>query len=274
VLRYLDGVDRAASEMGVVNTIVRQPDGTLTGANTDAAGVLAALRHREGNGPLAPKLAGLTVLLLGAGGAARAAAVALAPRLGRGEMLIVNRRHDRAVELAARVGAFGGRAAAVPDDELDARLGDVDLVINASLCGQAGIQKRAGGWTCLEPYSALAPANPALLSPMPEDDFHAEWLAHSAADIQANHDRSRARIRRLARGAVVYDMIYAPLETVTIRHAREAGLRAANGRWMNITQAVEAFIGHVCHGILERRGVDLATARRRVERVMARAWDA
>jgi len=273
VLRHLDGVDRTASAVGVVNTIVRQPDSELIGTNTDAAGVLAALRHHESGGPLARKLAGLRVLLLGAGGAARAAAVALATRLGHGEMLIVNRHHDRALELAGRVSSLGGRALAVPDAGLDAHLGDVDLVINASLCGQAGIQKRAGGWTCLEPYSALAPASPAVLSAARDEEFHAEWLARSASDIQMNHAVSRARVRLLPREAAVCDMIYAPLETVTIRHAREAGRRAANGRWMNIAQAVEAFVEHVCRGILETRGVDRRIARRRIERVMARAWD-
>ncbi len=274
VMRYLDAVDDTASAIGAVNTIVRHPDGALAGTNTDAVGLLAALRHREGDGPLVPRLAGLTVLLLGAGGAARAAAVVLAGRLKGGELLIVNRRHDRAQDLAARVQALGGRATAVIHDELEARLPDVGLVINASLCGQSGIQKRETGWTCLEPYSALAPASPAVVPPMREEDFHLVWSERSAGDIRRNLDLSRARVRHLPRGAVVYDMIYAPLETVTLRHARDAGLRAANGRWMNIAQAVEAFVQHVCRSMLEARGVNGRGARRRVERVMARAWNA
>ena len=273
VIPHLDRIDGTASAIGAVNTIVRHPDGALTGTNTDTVGVLAALRHREGGGPLVPHLSGLTVLLLGAGGAACAAAVALAGRLGGGDLLIVNRRHDRAVDLAARVHGLGGRASAVSQADLEASLPNVGLVINASLCGQSGIQRGAAGWTCLEPYSALAPANPALLSPMREDEFQAEWFSRSSADIQANQDLSRARLRRLPRGAVVYDMIYAPLETVMLRHARDAGLRVANGRWMNIAQAVEAFVRHVCGPILQARGVDARSARRRVERVMARAWD-
>lgn len=274
VLGHLDEIDGTAAAIGAVNTIVRRADGRLAGTNTDAAGLLAALRHDDGDGPLVGRLGGLTVLLLGAGGAGRAAAVALARRLGRGALLIVNRDHARARDLASRVTTLGGRAEAVSPDDLDGRLPDVDLVINASLCGQAGILKRPEGWTCLEPYSALAPATPAVVPPMGEDEFHAVWSARSAPDIQANHERSRARVRRLPARAVVYDMIYAPRETVLLQHARAAGLRAANGRWMNIAQAVEAFVSHICRPALEARGIDTRAARRRVERVMARAWGA
>ncbi len=273
VIPHLDEIDAIAGAAGAVNTIVRLSGGRLAGTNTDAAGLLAALRHDGGEGPVAPRLDGTTVLLIGAGGAARAAAAALALRLGRGELLIVNRHPGRARDLAGQVVALGGRAAAVSQDELDGRLPDVSLVINASLCGQTGLLKRPEGWTCLEPYSALAPANPAVLPPMPEAEFYDVWSARSAADIDANHDASRGRIRRLPRGAAVYDMIYAPIETITMRHAREAGLRAANGRWMNIAQAVEAFVQHLCRPVLEARGIERHDARRLVERAMARAWD-
>jgi shikimate dehydrogenase len=273
VIPHLDHIDAGASAIGAVNTIARRADGSLAGTNTDAAGLLAALRHRDGQGRLVGRLDGLTVLLLGAGGAGRAAAVALAPRLGRGALLIVNRHHDAAVDLAARVRALGGHAEAVPHDELDGRLSSVRLVINASLCGQAGILKRPEGWTCLEPYSALAPAHPVVLPPMREDEFRAAWASRAASDVQANHELSRARVRRLPEGAVVYDMIYAPPETVLLQHARAAGLRGANGRWMNIAQAVEAFIRHICAPALASRGIDARAARRRVQRVMARAWD-
>ncbi|MGH7187247.1 MAG: shikimate dehydrogenase family protein, partial [Pseudomonadota bacterium] len=70
VMQYLDRIDGTASAIGAVNTIVRHPDGTLAGTNTDTVGVLAALRHRERGGPLVPQLGGLTVLLLGAAGSA------------------------------------------------------------------------------------------------------------------------------------------------------------------------------------------------------------
>ena len=273
VIPHLDEIDATAAAVGAVNTITRLPGGRLVGTNTDTAGLLAALRHDDGEGPVAAQLDGVRVLLIGAGGAAHAAAVALARYVRGGDLLIVNRHEDRARALADRVETLGGRATVARHDSLDGRLPDVGLVINASLCGQAGILKRPEGWTCLEPYSALAPANPAVLPPMPEDEFYDVWSARSAADIDANDETSRRRVRRLPRGAAVYDMIYAPLETATIRHARDAGLRAANGRWMNIAQAAEAFVQHLCRPVLDARGMDRQDASRRVERVMAGAWD-
>lgn len=272
VMPLLDEIDPAARVIGAVNTIVRTPDGRLIGANTDGVGLVAALLRPLDGQSLLDTPYGLTVLLIGAGGAARAAAVALAPLLGSGALLVANRSPDRAGVIAERAAACGAHATAIAEDTLEAHLPAVGFVINASVRGQAGIRKDGKGWTTLEPYSALAPAHPTVLPPMPEGDFAAASRARSAADIDANHTTSRARVRLLPRDAVVYDMIYAPPETVTIRHAREAGLRAAGGRWMNIAQAVEAFVEHVCARPLAAIGVDPRAARDEVTRVMAAAW--
>ncbi len=272
VTPLLDEVDASAAAIGAINTIVRPVGGRLIGANTDGIGLLSALRVDEA-GPLIGRLEGATVLLIGGGGAARAAVVALAPLLGSGELLVTNRSEDRARAVAALAGGHGARARAVPDGELEACLPAVALVINASLRGQAGIYRRPEGWAALQPYSALAPAHPAVLPPMPEGDFLAAWSARSADDVEANHAISRARVRRLPPHAVVYDMIYAPAETTTLRHAREAGLRAANGRGMNIAQAVASCVDHICRRSLDARGVDPEAARALVRRVMAGAWD-
>ncbi len=70
ILRYLDGCDPLAAQIGAVNTIVVRGGGRLYGYNTDYVGVLRAIERRV-------RLAGSRVLLLGAGGAARAAAFAL-----------------------------------------------------------------------------------------------------------------------------------------------------------------------------------------------------
>jgi hypothetical protein len=148
----------------------------------------------------------------------------------------------------------------------------VALVINATTKGQGGIRKAGEGWTCLEPYSALAPASPPVLRPASEAEFTDSWTALSGADIEANHTRSRARAALLPRTAAVFDMIYAPPETATMRHAREAGLRAANGRWMMIVQAAEACVAHICAGAIDVRGEARDALRREVIQVMAGAW--
>jgi shikimate dehydrogenase len=272
VLPLLDAVDDAARAAGAVNTITSR-GGRLIGSNTDGAGLVAALLGAGGTGEPVALLDGATVLLIGAGGAGRAAAVALAPGLGTGRLLVTNRHHDRAIDLAALAAAAGAQATAVPEGQLDEHLSHVDLVINASSRGQAGVRVTAAGWTSLERYSALAPATPALLSPMPEEVVLAECSARSAADITANHAVSRRRVRSLPAHAVVFDMVYAPAETVMLRHARDAGLRAANGREMNIHQAAIACVDHICRDALATAGWSPVPARAAVVRIMSRAWE-
>ena len=71
ILRYLDDCDPLAAQVGAVNTVVVRRGGRLSGYNTDYVGVLRAIESRV-------PLRGSRVLLIGAGGAARAAAFALA----------------------------------------------------------------------------------------------------------------------------------------------------------------------------------------------------
>jgi 3-dehydroquinate dehydratase / shikimate dehydrogenase len=95
ILRYLDDCDPLAREIGAVNTVVVRSGGSLYGYNTDYVAVLRAVERRV-------RLAGSRVLLLGAGGAARAAAFALS-RAGA-IVSICARRPQRAVLLARAVG--------------------------------------------------------------------------------------------------------------------------------------------------------------------------
>ena len=94
ILRYLDDCDPLAREIGAVNTVVVR-GGKLYGYNTDFAGVLCAIERRL-------NLASSRILLLGAGGSARAAAFALA--LAGAAVSIWARRPARARSLARAVG--------------------------------------------------------------------------------------------------------------------------------------------------------------------------
>jgi 3-dehydroquinate dehydratase / shikimate dehydrogenase len=96
MLRRLDDCDPLARAIGAVNTVVVRPGGRLYGYNTDYVGVLRALERRV-------RLAGSCVLLLGAGGAARAAAFALAR--GGAHVSIWSRTPARAQKLARAAGA-------------------------------------------------------------------------------------------------------------------------------------------------------------------------
>jgi 3-dehydroquinate dehydratase / shikimate dehydrogenase len=95
IIRHLAGCDPLAKRIGAVNTVVARGKGKLYGYNTDYVGVLRALENRV-------RLAGSRVLLLGAGGAARAAAFALAEA---GAIVCVwARRESRAKALARTAG--------------------------------------------------------------------------------------------------------------------------------------------------------------------------
>jgi len=125
ILPYLDEVDALASEIGAVNTVLRRADGSLYGSNTDAAAVVEPLRKRL-------SLGGARVLLLGAGGAARAACFAL--RSGGAAVHILTRTPPAAEQLARDSGA------AVADR---AQLGRFDVVVNATPAGMAGATQNA-----------------------------------------------------------------------------------------------------------------------------------
>jgi len=96
VIAHLDGLGESAAIMGAVNCVVRR-GGKLIGENTDGKGFLKSLRD-----VLDPR--GRRVVLLGAGGAARAIAVELG-LAGAAHLTIVNRSEARGAELAALLGA-------------------------------------------------------------------------------------------------------------------------------------------------------------------------
>lgn len=125
VLTLLDTLDPGAAAIGAVNTIVNIA-GRLSGANTDGPGFIAALREEAGFDP-----AGKRVLLVGAGGAARAIAWALAGS-GVEALAIANRTADRAAALVAHI---GGPAALAP---LAGPGGGYDCIVNSTSVGMRG----------------------------------------------------------------------------------------------------------------------------------------
>jgi shikimate dehydrogenase len=134
VLDLLDRRDPQVDLIGAANTIVREADGSLTGANTDAPAFLASLREDAGFEP-----AGRLAVILGASGAARAAAVALIGARAAG-LVVVNRTVERAEELLGELldGAeYDPQLAALApgDPVLRGWLADAALVVNATSLG-------------------------------------------------------------------------------------------------------------------------------------------
>ncbi|WOF45662.1 shikimate dehydrogenase (plasmid) [Sphingopyxis indica] len=164
--------------IGAMNTVVRQPDGRLIGTNTDAAGFFAPLAELD--------LEGAPVVVVGAGGAARAVLFALA-RAKVGSVTILNRSPLKAMGLLA---AFGLKGEALA---LDAPLPPAALLVNASSLGMSG-----------------QPPLDLDLAPLPGD-------------------------------AIVYDLVYSPLQTGLLAAAEARGLETVDGLDMLIGQAALAF---------------------------------
>lgn len=127
VMDYLDAIDEDARAIGAVNTIVND-DGKLTGFNTDGIGYVRSLREEAGF-----EVAGRKVLLLGAGGAARGVAYALAKE-GAAAVYIANRTVSKAVDLAAAISPYAPAHGMSFGDIADIR-GEVDLIVNNTSVG-------------------------------------------------------------------------------------------------------------------------------------------
>ena len=121
-----DTLGPAARVSGAVNAVRFNPDGTIDGDNFDGEGFVAGMTS-QGH-----EIAGKTVLLLGAGGAARAIATALCAH-GVAELHILNRTHANAEVLVAALEDKGGfeQARAVTSHDGS----NVDVVINATSMG-------------------------------------------------------------------------------------------------------------------------------------------
>lgn len=184
-------MDAEAREVGAVNTLRRTATNQWEGMNSDVHGLLAPLR-----GEL---LTGGRASILGTGGAARAACVALRRRGAR--VTVHGRRADAARQLAQELGVAAGEYPPPRDSW--------DLLVNATPIGT---------W----PNVAS--------SPLPLDELR-DGTRGGTAD-GPSEGISNSHSERL-----VYDLVYNPEETQLLRDARAAGYRTLGGLDMLVAQA-------------------------------------
>ena len=189
IVPLLDRVVPRAARIGAVNTIVKLPDGTLEGRNTDGFGFLEALTYgapgwRADAGP---------VVVLGAGGAARAGVAALMDA-GVPELRLIHRTQQAAIDLGVAFTPDDGRRIVVDrwDDRARALAG-ATLLVNTTSLGMKG-------------------------------------------QLPLDLDLSQ-----LPRTAVVYDIVYVPLETGLLAAARARGNRCIDGLGMLLHQGRPGF---------------------------------
>lgn len=130
VIPFLTSISREAELIGAVNTLTFV-DGNIHGNNTDAPGVLQAL-DEDGNTSGTP--VGEKVVVLGAGGAARAVVVALALR-GVAAITIANRTVEKAVSLATEMGQKTGvsmQGMGLTDERLPLSIRESKLLVNTA----------------------------------------------------------------------------------------------------------------------------------------------
>ena len=125
ILKHLDNTDSHTTKIGACNTVVRAQDGKLYGFNTDAAGVVRPLEQRI-------TLEKAKILVLGAGGAARAAVFGLKER--GAEVYILNRSVGPAKKLAHRAHARVIKRA-------DLKKLAFDVIINATPVGMGNTRE-------------------------------------------------------------------------------------------------------------------------------------
>jgi 3-dehydroquinate dehydratase/shikimate dehydrogenase len=157
ILSHLDNTDSHTTKIGACNTVVRAQDGNLYGFNTDTAGVLRPLEQRI-------TIEGAKILVLGAGGAARAAVYGLKER--GAEVYVLNRSLAAAQKLAR-----SARARTLKRPDLKKL--SFDVIINATPVGMGNSQE----------------------SPLNQDEIKARYV------FEMIYDPPETRLMKLARAA-------------------------------------------------------------------------
>jgi len=131
VMQYVDEIPAVDRHIGSINTVVKE-DGKLIGFNTDGPGALKALVDAG------VALAGKKVLMLGAGGAARAIAFTLAQKGAIGELVLLDINEEFLANLAGDLKS-GTEATITPGmldpSAVEAHMATADIVINCTPVG-------------------------------------------------------------------------------------------------------------------------------------------
>jgi len=274
VMDYIDELDAGAQRIQAVNTIVRSRSGRLIGYNTDGEGFIESILTRQPGRAesFLSSLKEMTVLLLGAGGSARAVAFHVSDLLEGGQLVICNRTLQHAMSLAADLQKTRCHPLGISEKELAAWAPKAGCIINCTTKGQSGVRKLPNGMAVtLEPYSALAPAHPPALAESISQEQNTRLPATTAADIDANNSVSMALARSVPPETRFYDLIYHPEETIFLRQGRITGHPTMNGKGMIVNQATIAF-KLICNAELQARNIDNAQTHKQILEIMYRAW--
>ncbi len=201
VIPLLDHVDQTAKEIGAVNTIVND-QGVLTGYNTDGIGYVRSLKTET-----ACELKGKRILMIGAGGAARGVAFALAKENPE-RIWIANRSVERARALAADISGLCSCESIAMEDLADIK--HADVIINTT---SVGMHPHIGEM----PTDAAIFRSGTIVSDLIYNPLETKWLTAAS--------QAGARIHS-GLGMFIYQGAYA-LEYWTDREAPVSVMREA-----------------------------------------------
>ncbi|MGH9977047.1 MAG: shikimate dehydrogenase [Nitrososphaeraceae archaeon] len=128
VLKYLDEVDLMSRKAGAVNTVA-SINGKFKGFNTDIQGFIQPLVNRNID------FKGLSVLLFGAGGSARAVVTSLSSVNGISKLVVANRTYSKSMELSKLADLQGLSSSVSMIEEAKGMAKHFDLIVNATSVG-------------------------------------------------------------------------------------------------------------------------------------------
>ena len=221
VIPFLDKLTPRAQAVGAVNMVYWQ-EGSLVGDNTDVVGFLAPLlKIRDAGKKLPP-----SALLLGAGGAGRAALTGLR-ELGLAEVWVAARNAAKAEALARD---FGCRPLAWEDREQAlAKLGPV-LIINATPLGMTGTFAGQSPLPGLGSVPVWRQTRKAQLWAMGLDSCGP--VPERKASLPRHHGKP---------GHYLYDIVYNPVHTPLLMAGKQRGMTCIDGLDFFVAQAKEQF---------------------------------
>ena len=202
VLPLLNEVDDLALSIGAVNTIVKKGD-RLLGFNSDAYGFIEVL-DKEGH--FDPE--GKRVVILGAGGAARAVGFALVQK-NASSLVIINRTFKRAQTLADSLASYS--------------------IYSSSGLETAKTEVAALPWQSLGSHQTFS---------------HCHLIIHCTTmgmKHSSQEGQSPLSLEVIPRGVLVYDLVYNPWPTPLLKLAQKAGADILGGLPMLVYQGAASF---------------------------------
>nr|WP_106780047.1 shikimate dehydrogenase [Lysinibacillus timonensis] len=184
IIPYLDEIDESAKQMGAVNVVVRLQNGNLKGFNTDGDGFVRSLEGKIGE-----EHRDCSVLIIGAGGAARGIAFAL-KKYGYSNIFVTNRTVSKAQEIIDALGT----GEVITNDEASTKLDQFKILIQATSAG----------------------------------------MVYGTVDLPF-------AIEKMSPDAVAADIVYNPIMTPFLQHAKSIGATVVTGVGMFVHQGAIAY---------------------------------